>query len=72
MRHELAACAGMPLDLFFSDRGARNGEALKVCRSCPVRRACLARELEMMRAGHRTAGVFGATTPEERKALLRR
>lgn len=71
LRSELAACAGMPLDVFFSERGARNGEALKVCWSCPVRRRCLARKLEFMRGVVATAGVFGGTTPGQRRQMLR-
>jgi WhiB family redox-sensing transcriptional regulator len=47
--------------------GARQREARRFCRSCPVRTECLAHALD-----HRIEfGVWGGTTERERRALLR-
>lgn len=64
-----AACRGMDPDLFFptGTEGLNAGvEAKAVCRTCPVRVACLA---EGMR--HRS-GVWGGLSAKERRAIRRR
>lgn len=66
-----AACRGAPVELFFPDPDARRAEAALVaeakaiCARCPVREACLA---EGMGEEH---GIWGGTTPAERRALRR-
>lgn len=69
-----AACAGMPLELFFdSDRGqsaareAREERARQVCRRCPVLADCLAYAI---RRGEE--GFWGGMTEGERKGERRR
>jgi WhiB family transcriptional regulator, redox-sensing transcriptional regulator len=52
---------------FFSDRGS-NLPAKRVCALCPVRDDCLGYALEL----EIDYGVWGGTTPAERKRLLRR
>ena len=63
-----AACRGMDVNLFFPHdtdwREAREGKA--VCAVCPVRDECLIENL------HEPFGVFGGTTPDERRVLRRR
>ncbi len=46
--------------------------AVELCRACPKHTdgSCLDNEVRMMRAGYRTFGVVGATTPGQRRALL--
>lgn len=66
-RHD-AACRGMDVDLFFPHdndwREAEHGKA--VCAVCPVADECLGENL------YEPYGVFGGTTPVERRALRRR
>jgi WhiB family transcriptional regulator, redox-sensing transcriptional regulator len=68
-----ARCRGLATELFFAseqDKGARQAEreqlAKAVCRSCPVRRHCLAHALKTNEA----YGIWGATTPTERRRLI--
>ena len=42
MRDALCAEPGYGLELFYSDRGASNDDAKRVCARCLVRRECLA------------------------------
>lgn len=66
-----AACAGKDLEIFFSD-GAYNSldsgtrYAKAICASCPVQKQCLADALE----NDMQYGVWGGTTPAERKAIV--
>lgn len=65
-----AACRGVDPELFFpvSTRGPAQedvAEAKRVCARCPVAAECLAWAL---RAGE-SAGIWGGTTPEERRYL---
>jgi WhiB family transcriptional regulator, redox-sensing transcriptional regulator len=67
---DLAACRGVDPELFFpvsASGPALNQvtEAKRVCASCPVQPDCLAWAL---RAGE-SAGIWGGTTPEERRYL---
>jgi len=63
----LAACAGADPDLFFPDRGEAAFAAKRVCAGCPARELCLAHAL----AFHEDHGVWGGTTPSERRRLRR-
>ena len=38
--HPYAACAGLPLELFFPERGQDTRPAKKVCATCPAREPC--------------------------------
>jgi WhiB family transcriptional regulator, redox-sensing transcriptional regulator len=67
-----AACRGVDPELFYPVSTAgpalvQVDEAKKVCAACPVTADCLAWAL---RAGE-PAGVWGGTTPEERRHLRR-
>lgn len=50
---EQAACAGVPTDLFFPDRGDRfsAAEARRYCARCPVSVECLYEEVELEDVG---------------------
>ena len=70
---QLAACRDEDPELFFPEAwgGKHNNEyeaqvqrALGVCAGCPVIDQCFAFAME-----HRTVGVWGNSTEEERKAL---
>lgn len=63
-----AACAGMDPDLFFPDRYDDPAPAVAVCRTCPVAAACLA---EALQRGERS-GIWGGTTPTDRRRLTAR
>jgi WhiB family transcriptional regulator, redox-sensing transcriptional regulator len=67
---DFAACRGVDPELFFPVSASgpaldQVAEAKRVCASCPVRPDCLAWAL---RAGE-SAGIWGGTTPEERRYL---
>jgi WhiB family redox-sensing transcriptional regulator len=62
-----AACTGADPDLFFPDRGELALDAKAVCAGCPVREHCLAHALQF----HEDHGVWGGTTPTERRRLRR-
>jgi hypothetical protein len=63
-----AACRGLTIDLFFPDNPNQTREARQVCADCPVRDNCLKLALEM-EPGEDRSGVFGATTPRQRRKL---
>ena len=52
---------------FFSDRGGSNAAAKRICARCAVRDECLSYAL----AHDIEFGVWGGTSPRERKQLLR-
>ena len=63
-----AACRGMDQDLFLPEKGnapALYATARKVCRTCPVRLACLRYALD---AGEKH-GMWGGFTPKERRFM---
>ena len=68
-----AACRGEDSDVFFHPEGergpsrvARERAAKAICARCPVSRKCLDFALET----GVEFGVYGGTTPDERKALV--
>ncbi|PSL04256.1 WhiB family redox-sensing transcriptional regulator [Haloactinopolyspora alba] len=70
---EDAACRDLDPELFFPVGPAGPGteqerRALEVCGRCPVRRACLDWALRVGEAD----GVWGGTTPDERRLIRRR
>lgn len=73
---EHAACIGHNPDDFVFDtkHGARTkrkvARAVAICSTCPVKQQCLASELDHMRAGGTSVGIFGGTTIREREQLL--
>ncbi len=69
-----AACLGEDPELFFPERGewAKAERAKQVCRGCSVQGACLHESLYGPQAAGDEAGIFGGTTPRERRGLRRR
>jgi len=66
---EDAACRGLLPDLFFPVRGYETAaDALAVCDRCPVVEACL----EYALVERENEGIFGGTTPKQRRALRRK
>lgn len=67
-----AACLGMDRTIFFSDPHdvAGTQAALAVCARCSVTEECLAWALEHPTSSGRF-GIFGGTTPIERRRMLR-
>ena len=65
-----AACIDADPDLFFSERTDRGvyKEALAICAKCVVREDCLDWAIKK-RSDY---GVFGGTTPDERRRIRRR
>lgn len=68
-----AACRGVNSDVFFTTRGdpARVAEALEYCAVCPVTDECLDYAMAMP-TGFRELGVWGSTTPKQRRRLRRK
>jgi len=62
-----AACRDADSDLFFPATKAMERQALGVCETCPVVDDCLAFALDT----RERFGVWGATTEQQRKRLLR-
>lgn len=56
-----------PSGVFYPDDGADLLEALMICGACPVRQECLDYAL----TAPELHGVWGGTTPERRRHLLR-
>ena len=63
-------CTTISLDeadkLFFSESPKRQALAISMCESCPAKSACLDFALD----GEIEFGIFGGTTPNQRKAML--
>jgi len=57
-----AACADMPLEIFFPETGNYN-EARRICERCPVRTDCLDMALSFADDEY---GMFGGLTPKQR------
>jgi hypothetical protein len=65
-----AECRGLTTNLFFPENPNQTREARQVCARCSVREDCLSRALNFDPSEDR-AGVFGATTPRQRRQLRR-
>jgi WhiB family redox-sensing transcriptional regulator len=65
-----ASCRGLDPVLFFpeDDEGPGAERAQEVCATCPVREQCLQSAL----ANKEGYGIWGGTTPRERRRLARR
>lgn len=61
----LAACRGMSPDLFYPEDKENAPEAKATCRTCPVMDACLTDNL------WEDHGIWGGTSPAERKVMRR-
>ena len=62
-----AACRGLDTETFFGTTPEEAAEALAVCAVCPVRAQCL----ESAIRNRETSGIWGGTTPDERRRLIR-
>lgn len=61
-----ARCKGEDTELFYPNRGETATLAKEICRRCSVLPACL----EYATAFQEEHGIWGGTTPNERKRLL--
>ena len=70
--HKYARCAEPDVDpeIFYVERGQSTKEARAVCAGCPVRAECLA--FAMDDADARAWGIWGGSSPRERRAMRRR
>ena len=64
-KHE-GLCGQTDPELFYPEKGMTAAVPKRICARCPVRRACLDHAL----VHHEPYGVWGGTTPDERKQLL--
>lgn len=62
-----ALCSQVDPDAFFPERGVSTAAVKAVCLACPVRTACLAAALD----NREQYGIWGGTSPRERRKLLR-
>lgn len=66
-----ADCQDLPTDIFFPQPGrlgaAHAKQAVKICRGCPVREACLAYAMSF--PDRSLPGIWGGTTERERSRL---
>lgn len=71
---EQAACLDEDPELFFPEQGewAKARQAKAVCQGCAVRGSCLHDALHGAQATNDETGIFGGTTPRERRGLRRR
>jgi WhiB family redox-sensing transcriptional regulator len=65
--HADAACSGADPDLFFPVKGSSPTRAKAVCAGCPVVSPCLRDAL----GRDQQHGVWGGTTADERRKLIR-
>jgi WhiB family redox-sensing transcriptional regulator len=65
---ERSACYGLDPEIFFPTSEEEAGLALSYCSACPVRETCLEWAIQN---GERY-GVWGGTTEQERRRLMRR
>jgi hypothetical protein len=66
--HRQAACRGVGADAFIIDRGAQYEDSVRqLCAGCSVRQECL----ETALANADTTGLWGGTTPTERRQMRR-
>jgi WhiB family redox-sensing transcriptional regulator len=66
-----ADCRDLPIEMFFPQPGRKGAadakQAIKVCRSCLVREACLAYAMSF--PDRALPGIWGGTTENERSRL---
>ena len=60
-----ALCAQTDPEAFFPEKGGATKPAKKLCDACPVRAQCLAYALK----NGETEGIWGGTSPKERRAM---
>jgi len=63
-----AACRDLGTETFYPTAPDQEAEALAICATCPVRAQCLEHALRNREA----YGIWGGTTPEQRRRIARR
>lgn len=63
-----AACRGQDPEIFYPTSGEPRRDAIIICHKCPVRTECLNEAIDF----GDNHGIWGGTTPNERKNLVRR
>ncbi len=63
-----AACRGLDVELFYSTEEDDLRAAVRVCRTCPVRRECLTSAM----TSEELFGVWGGTLEHQRRRVFRR
>jgi len=63
----LAACMGLPSDIFFVDTGGSTAEAKAICLNCPVEEQCLDYAIEH----NEVYGTWGGYSQPELRILRR-
>jgi len=66
--HDLAACRGLSLELFYPQDDDAIAAAKAVCAACEVEDKCLEHAL----AVREKEGIWGGTTERERRSIIRR
>jgi WhiB family redox-sensing transcriptional regulator len=61
------ACRSVGYEAFFLEKAMNATQAKKICARCPVKRECLDQAMRI--EGAYRYGIWGGTTPTERKAL---
>jgi len=62
-----AACRGTDTEIFYPVTSDEEAEALSICATCPVRAQCLDDALR----NREIYGIWGGTTPEQRRRIRR-
>ena len=62
-----AACRGTETEIFYPVTSDEEAEALSICATCPVRAQCLDYAIR----NRETYGIWGGTTPEQRRRIRR-
>ena len=64
---ERAACRGTDTEIFYPVTPDEEAEALSICATCPVRAQCLDYAIR----NRETYGIWGGTTPDQRRRIRR-
>lgn len=69
-----AACVGAPRDMFFKESKRSQAACINICDTCAVKGDCLTwvMEYESATEGTLRYGVWGGTTPAQRRQMNRR
>ena len=62
-----AACRGTDTEIFYPVTPDEEAEALSICATCPVRAQCLDYAIR----NRETYGIWGGTTPDQRRRIRR-
>ena len=66
--YDEAACRGVDVEIFYSDRPEATSAALQLCAGCPVKDLCL----DMAMESREFFGVWGGTAENQRQRIFRR